>query len=262
MPAMKYGKKPARINSVQLKLCDYFDHKIVLPKIPAEFGHDRLVTAYGMLGNDRVGDCVFAGAAHETMLWNREAGRTIAFSDDSVLSDYSAVTGFDPSQTDPVTGENPTDGGTDVQVAASYRRRIGVVDSAGVRHKIGGYVALTPGDPDQLAAAAYIFGAVGIGIRVPDYAQDEFEAGQPWDTRLGVPNIEGGHYIPIVGRRNGMFDVVTWGRIQQMTVAFYRRFCDEAIVYLSTEFLSATGASPEGFNLAQLTADLQAFTRR
>lgn len=264
MPAMKFGKKPARINSVQLKLADYFDHKAVLPKIPDNFGHDNAVATWGMLANDRFGCCVWADAAHQTILLNEEVGRTVIFSDGSVLSDYSAATGFDESQTDPVTGENPTDQGTDMQVAASYRRRIGVLDATGVRHKVGAYVALKPGDPDQLAAAAYVFGgAVSIGIRVPDYAETQFAAGQPWDVRPGVlPNIKGGHCIPVVGRRNGTFDVVTWGRIQQMTVAFYRQFCDEGIVYLSTEFLNAAGKSPEGFNLDQLLTDLKAFTRR
>lgn len=257
---MKYGKLPARINATQLKLADYLDAS-VLPRVPAEFGHERAIADYGMLGNDQVGDCVFAGAAHETMIWGREANTVIEFNTEAVESDYSAVTGFDPSQADPVTGENPTDQGTDVQAAASYRRRIGIVDSAGRRHHIGAYVALTPGDPDQLAAAAYIFGAVGIGLRVPAYAEDEFNAGKPWDVRHGNARIVGGHYVPVVARRAGNFCVVTWGRVQEMTTMFYRRYCDEALVYLSTEMLSG-GHSPEGFNLAQLQADLKAFTRR
>lgn len=262
MPAMKYGKKPARINSVQLKLAAYFDHTVVLPKIPMEFGHEQQVSSWGMLANDRAGCCVFAGGGHEEILWNDEGGRPVTFSDDSVLSDYTAVTGYDPSQTDPVTGENPTDQGTDMQVAASYRRRVGLLDATGVRHRVAAYAALTPGDPGQLATAAYIFGAVGIGLRCPDYMESAFEAGEPWDVRPGVPNIVGGHYVPVVGRlANGNFLVVTWGRIQQMTPMFYRRFCDEGIVYFSPEFMTA-GKSPEGFNAAQLQADLQAFTRR
>jgi hypothetical protein len=242
-------------------LADYFDHTVVLPNIPAEFGHDRLITDWEMLGNNQFGDCVWAGAAHETMLWGREGGRDLKFTDDSVLSDYSAVTGFDPSQTDPVTGENPTDQGTDMQAAASYRRRVGVLDVLGNRHKVAAYVALTPGDPDQLAAAAYIFGAVGIGLRVPAYVEDEFTQKKPWDVRHGNATIVGGHYVPVLGRRNGNFDVITWGAVQQMTPMFYRRYCDEAIVYLSTEFLTA-GISPEGFNLQQLQTDLKVFTRR
>jgi hypothetical protein len=35
------------------------------------------VAHWGMLGNDHYGDCVWAGAAHETMLWNKEAARNV-----------------------------------------------------------------------------------------------------------------------------------------------------------------------------------------
>lgn len=252
---MRLGKTPARINSVHLKLSAYLDVATVLPNIPATFGHENLVASWGVNGNDQHGDCVWAGAAHETVLWNREAGRTVDIATENTLSDYSIVTGFDPA--DP-----STDRGTDMQVAASYRRRIGILDADGVRHKVGAYVALSPGDPDQLAAAAYIFGAVGVGIRFPDYAMAEFEADKPWAVQHGVPKIAGGHYIPVVGRAaNGNFHVVTWGKVQEMTAGFYRRFCDEAIVYFTTEFLTA-GVSPEGFDRAQLLTDLNAFTRR
>lgn len=252
---MKFGKLPARPNATVLKLANYLDSS-VLPKIPAEFGHEKAINSYGMLGNDQVGDCVLAGAAHETMIWGREANDSFEFDDAAVLSDYSAITGYNPADPN-------SDQGTDVQVAASYRRRIGVVDTAGNRHRVGAYVALTPGDPDELAAAAYIFGAVGIGIRVPAYAEDEFNhiPPIPWDVRHGNASIIGGHYVPVVARRGGNFCVVTWGTVQEMTVGFYRRYCDEALVYLSTEMLTA-GVSPEGFNLAALQADLKTFTRR
>lgn len=250
---MKFGKLPARPNATVLKLANYLDAS-VLPKIPAEFGHEKAIDAYGMLGNDEVGDCVLAGAAHETMIWGKEASLSFEFDTAAVESDYTALTGYNPD--DP-----SSDKGTDMQAAASYRRRIGVVDTAGNRHRVGAYVALTPGDPDELAAAAYIFGVVGIGIRVPAYAEDEFNAKQPWDVRHGNASIIGGHYVPVVARRGGNFCVITWGAVQEMTVGFYRRYCDEALVYLSTEMLTA-GVSPEGFNLAALQADLKTFTRR
>ncbi|WP_405133085.1 hypothetical protein [Nocardia sp. NBC_01388] len=248
---MKFGKLPARPDAVQLKLSTYLD-SIVLPDIPAEFGHEQVVPDYGMLGNDTVGDCVLAGAAHETMVWAGEAGHTVQFDTAAVESDYSAITGYDPKRPE-------TDVGTDVQAAASYRRRIGVVDSAGQRHRVGAYVALTPGDPAQLAAAAYIFGAAGMGFQFPAYAMQEFSNRKPWDVQPGTPEIAGGHYVPVVARRGGLFSVITWGRIQEMTPEFYTRYCDEALVYLSTELLTA-GRSPEGFDLAALQADLKALT--
>jgi hypothetical protein len=50
---------------------------------------------------------------------------------------------------------------------------------------------------------------------------------------------------------------VTWGRIQQMTTQFYKKYCDEAWAILSPEMLRA-GKSLEGFDLKQLQDHLKA----
>jgi hypothetical protein len=39
-------------------------------------------------------------------------------------------------------------------------------------------MALAPGNPDQLALAIYLFGAIGIGIKFPNTAMDQFNAGK------------------------------------------------------------------------------------
>ena len=67
--------------------------------------------------------------------------------------------------------------------------------------------------------------------------------------------IDGGHYVPVVGRAGSYIDVVTWGKVQRMTRTFYERYCDEAYALLSPEYLNR-GRSPEGFDLKALTADL------
>ena len=133
--ALKLGKKPARPGAVKFKFANFLV-KPKLPTPPKVFGHEGLIGAnWEVLGNDHYGDCVWAGAAHETMLWNKEAARTVTFSNDSVLKDYSAVTGFNPNDPN-------TDQGTDMQVAASYRRKKGVLDAHGKRHKVIAYLAL------------------------------------------------------------------------------------------------------------------------
>jgi hypothetical protein len=244
----KLGKTPARPGAVKMKLSDYLA-KPQLPVPPANFGHYEIISNYGMLGNDQYGDCVWAGAGHETMMWCEEVGSTVSFTDKGVLSDYSKVTGFKPN--DP-----STDNGTDMQLAASYRRKTGVVDAAGKRHKVVAYLALVKGNLDQQISAAYLFGAVGIGIKFPKSAMDQFNAGKPWDVVAGSP-IDGGHYIPLVGRSNGNLVVITWGKIQQMTPAFFKKYNDESIVYLTKEDLKAN-VTPEGFNISQLQSDLAA----
>lgn len=246
---MKLGKKPARAGAIKFAFADYAD-TTKLPMPPATFGHETLIAtgAWGMLGNDNYGDCVWAGAAHETLMWNAEAKKSVSFTDASVLSDYSAVTGFkadDPN----------TDQGTDVGEAASYRRKTGIIDASGNRHLVAAYLSLKPGNITELYQAMYLFGAVGIGIQFPSTAMDQFNQGRTWSVVEGAP-IEGGHYIPLVARRS-FLQCVTWDKVQAMTTGFFQRYCDEAVVYLSAEALT-NGKSPELFDYAQLTSDLRA----
>lgn len=250
----KLGKTAARPDAVTFKLSSYLD-KSVLPTIPKAVGHSAVLPRdLGMLGNDQYGDCVWAGAAHETMLWNGIASKRVSFSDSAVLSDYSEVTGFS-------VYEPNSDQGTDMKDAASYRRKTGVVDDLGMRHKVDAYLALTPGDVNELRAAIYLFGAVGVGVLFPDYWMDQFNAGKEWTYRkVAKPNA--GHYIPAFASASprGAITVATWGRLQKMSAKAYETFNDESIAYVSLEMLNASGKSLEGFNIAQLRTDLAAIT--
>lgn len=245
---VKLGKKDAS-GGVHMLATDFIDFS-ALPKHPTTFGHDTAVKApWQMLGNDDYGDCVFAGAGHEHMVWGMEQGKNITFSADSVLKAYSEVTGFNPKDPN-------TDQGTDMSVAAAYRRKTGIPDASGARHQVAAYLALTPGNWDQMLAAAWLFGAVGIGIQFPSSAMDQFNANKNWSVVRGA-SIEGGHYIPVVAKHSTL-QIVTWGREIGMTEGFYKKYCDEAIVYLSADTLNPAGSSPEGFNRDQLIADLAA----
>ena len=246
----KLGKKPARPDAVRFKLASY-TNAAALPPVPATFGHDGAIGMrdWGMFANDRYGDCVFAGAAHETMLLAREAGAVVAFTDTNVLGDYAAVTGFDPAKPE-------TDQGTDVQEAAEYRRTTGIVDAHGNRHRIAAYLALEPGNVVHLYQATYLFGAAGIGLQLPATALAQSRAGQAWDVVAGAA-IDGGHYVPLVGRQAAGLHVVSWGMVQVMTETFLKRYCDEAIAYVSQECL-INQKSPEGFSYDDLISDLAA----
>jgi hypothetical protein len=244
------GKCPATFDRRDLKFVDFVASG-ALPRHPARFGHEDTISAagWGMLGNDEHGDCVFAGAAHEHMLWEREGGviNPPTFSARNVLADYGAVTGFDPA-----TGDN--DNGTITRDAMAFRRKTGVADATGYRHKIGAYLALDPGNWDHLLEAVFLFGIVGIGIEFPGSAMKQFDAGHPWDVVKGA-RVEGGHYIPLVAKR-GRLVCVTWGKTQEMTRRFYTRYCDEAWAIVSPEILSAVGRTPEGLDLPALQAAL------
>ena len=263
---LKLGKTPATYDKRDLLFSAYRTAE-ALPAHPKHFGHETVIGghAWQMLGNGPdnsvskgfggAGDCVFAGGDHETMLWTAETGTAATFTGANAIKDYSAVTGYDPRAPLDENGENPTDRGTNVREALSYRRKTGLLDAKAKRHKIGAYVALEVGNIDHLLEALYLFGVVGIGIKFPAPAMDQFNAGKPWSVVPGA-KIDGGHYIPLVAYRTTL-ECVTWGRVQQMTQQFYKTYCDEAWAILSPEMLK-TGKSLEGFDLASLQADLKA----
>lgn len=251
---MKFGKKDPTYDARDVQFAHYLTRLSVdLPKHPRVFGHEGLVHDWGMLGNDKWGCCTVSGADHETMLWHAESVGSdvryaLKFTDDCVASDYSAITGFDPN-------DSSTDNGAIVRDVFKYRKRVGVVDATGGRHRIVAYAALEPGNWEHLLEAVYLFGAVGIGFQVPSSAMDQFNAGKPWSVVSKPGAIEGGHYVPLVAWRD-LLTAVTWGKKQGMTRGFYERFSDEAWVIFDDELLQQ-GRSPEGFNLQQLIADVQ-----
>jgi hypothetical protein len=246
--ALKTGKLDARPGAVMLKLTDFQDLSALAPP-PTHFGYERLVKRWGMLGNDIAGDCVFAGTGHEIMLWNAEVGKTVNISDAVALRNYGEFTGYDPN--DP-----STDQGTYVDEWLSQRRKVGFLDDDGKRHTIGAYLALEPGNIEQLRYADYYFDGVGIGLQFPSQWMDIFQqGGRTWPS-LRHPNYEGGHYVTAVAWRDGRPVIITWGAKVELTVAAYKQNCDEAYAYISPEKLR-NGVDTHGFNMPKLTEFLK-----
>lgn len=244
---MKYrlGKLPAR-PVMGLRFADVFNSES-LPTPPDTFGHQSLMAdgVWHMLGNDSAGDCTIAGAAHEHMLWTMEGGTPRSrFTTKDVLSDYSAVTGYN--------GTASSDTGADMQVVAAYRQKTGIVDATGARHKIDAFASLRSSDLNQLAQAVYLFGAAGMGFQLPASAEYQFDRGQPWTVVPG-DKIEGGHYVPCVGRdASGNFLFISWGKVQAATPGWVTTYMDEGLSYFSREILNAKGVSPEAYDLTAL----------
>lgn len=244
MNRLKLGKAPAKPRPKDLKFKTYTESS-KLPAIPAAFGYDSVYpkTGWGMLGNDEQGDCAWASAAHETMLWTAAAKKPVQFTTDGVLADYHACTG-------------PGDNGTDMHDEMNYRRQTGIKDSMGKRHKIGAFLSLTPGSLSEVYEAAYLFESVAIGIEFPESAMDQFNAGEMWSVVKGA-QVVGGHAIPFIAKRTHL-EIISWGNLVQMSVPFFQKYCDEAYAIVSPDLLNDEGLSARGFNISQLNADLTA----
>jgi len=241
------GWVPHASDAVKLKFEAYADVNALLPKIPKDaFGHEEWSPPidWGMLGNDRYGDCVLAGAAHEHVLWNRIGGKILGFNTADVLKDFTAITGLPPN---PVTG-------ADMKKTASYRQKIGMLGADGNRHKIAAYLELRPGDVRQMLVALYLFDAVGVGFRFYSQWFNAFRGHQAWAITSGMLPTLMGHYVPLVALRGNLVGV-TWGRFQAIRPSVYAYACQQALTYVSEEAL-INRKSPEGFDYEALIADL------
>ena len=244
MNQLKLGKLPAVKNSVSLRFRDYLS-LAKLPVAPLQSGDIGLADS-NLFGNDKYGDCVCAGAGHETLYWNRKAGKTVEISEENVLNMYSLITGFNPAKPD-------TDQGTSVPAAAKWRKKVGLSDSSAVKHKVLAYVSLSPGNAEEIKQAISLFGVCGIGWELPQSALDQAEEGKSsWSVVSGSP-IAGGHYTAAIAYDPAGIHIISWGKVFLVPWAFVSKYMDEGIVYLSEEFL--TKDSP--FDLAQLKEDLK-----
>jgi hypothetical protein len=241
----KLGKLPAIKNSVSFRLRDYLKLSL-LPKPPEVGGHVDLVTEHNMFGNDTVGDCTCADVGHATLYWNKEAGKDVSISTENVLALYSAVTGYN--------GNPDTDNGANIADVAKYHQKVGLSDESGVHHKIAAYMAVTPGNIEEIRQCIFLFGACSIGWELPESAQYQFQEGQPWSVIEFSP-IEGGHDTLAVGYDADYLYVITWGEVQKVEWAFVSKYMDEGIVKLSEEMLE-NGKSLEGFDAVQLEKDI------
>ena len=216
---------------------------------PAVAWYKGLFRTWGMGGNDRFGDCVFAGAAHFEMLVSKLAGRPIDPTTEQILHEYALATGFDPR--DPSTDN----GAVESQILRRWKE-VGMFGRT-----IDGFIGINPESQTQLKDAVWLFGASLLGIELPVSAQSQ----QVWDVPLGgpkgdgAPNSWGPHCTLLVGAGRRGVTMITWGQEKQATWEFMRTYCEEAYAILSPDWIiEKTQSSPGGVPLASLHRDLRA----
>ena len=239
---MKLGKLAPRDDDRTLQLASYLTP--ALPRPPAGFGVVPSASVkWGMLGNDTVGDCTVAAAAHQDMAWTAatdKPDRVVTTA--KVLAAYSAITGYVP-------GDESTDTGAVELDVLNYWRKHGICGE-----RITGYAKAHPA---QARVACWLFGGLYIGLALPLSAQDQ----HVWDVGVGPdgePGSWGLHAVPIIGYDHEGLTCITWGAPKRMTWAFYHAYTDECWAVLGGDYINHSGSSPEGFKLSALLADIAA----
>ncbi len=244
----KLGWKPGPSDPRTLRLENYTTPD--LPAPPERVDWMGKVDRWPLLGNDRMGNCVWVSTAHLVQGWTTYAsGTPILIPERDVVDAYSRVTGYDPA-----TGAN--DNGTRSLDALNYWRKTGV----GGR-RIVAYVKVDHRNDDQIKAAINLFGGIYIAAQLPLAAQAQFRARKTWTPtsgRNGRRGSWGGHAMHLGQYGKTGVVVSTWGRTQRASWSWWDSYISEAFAVVSTDWLDRLGGrSPQGLDLDQLLADLR-----
>lgn len=205
----------------------------------------------GMYGNDTIGDCTCAAVAHYIILATAHTGKVVFPEVEDVIKMYSAITGYDPSQTD-ANGNNPTDTGAAITDVLNYWQTTGLAG-----HKILGWAEIEYSNLLMRHQGIHIFGANDTGVNLPNAATTQFSDNQSWEV---VPNdtIDGGHCIIEAGYGSEGSDFQTWGKgDQKASSAWSSTYMDEAYVVITQDWVdNATGLAPNTLNMDELRKDL------
>lgn len=212
------------------------------PTPPPALDYRGGITDWGMLGNDQVGLCVIDAILHSIMARTAvSAGKPAVFTTADAIGLYSSITGYNPK-----TGQG--DNGTDMRTALEVWRTQGILGN-----QIKAWGAVDPTDPVQVRIAEYLFGPLLAGVTLLKSAEDQFDAGQPWDPQFWTYSL-GGHCVPLSTFGPAGYICQTWGADQEILEAYVTRECDELYYVVDPDFLDANGKAPAGLDLDALIA--------
>lgn len=234
MKQHRLGKHPKKFDHRTLQLARYLPE---LPTPPTAIDHaSRLPANIGMMGNDQYGDCTVAAAGHHVQSWSVYADRWIVtIPDADILAAYKIV--------------SPGDDGAYALDVLNLWKKTGIGGD-----KIEGFVEIAAPNLTQMELAIEYFGGCYIGMSLPNV-----NTFGPWITPTGAANPYNGHMVALIGYDRGrrIIRTCTWGQVVDMSYEWFLKYCDEGYAILNDiALIQSSGKTPEGFDWAALTYDL------
>ena len=241
---MKLGRKAIKTDSRTLAFAKYLTP--ALPPPPPAADWTKGIASWGMMLNDTLGDCTIAGVGHAVQVWTPNTGAEVTVPDSTIESYYEQWDGYVPGN------PNTDNGGVELDVLNDWQKN----GFAG--HSLVAFADPKPAKLVEIHQSIALFGGVYIGLSLPLTAQKQ----DVWDVvpkggANAKPGSWGGHCVYVPRYDQSGFTCITWGQQKTMTLAFWKKYCDEAHTLLGQDWLTAKG-SPQGFDQAQLLIDLKA----
>lgn len=244
----KLGKLAPKFSASTKKLASYIN-PAELPALPGSVVRSDLVKAWGMMVNNRLGNCTIAAAGHGEQITSAaiSKGAQVHTPSDAQIEAAYWATGTED------------DGRAELDILNFWTNE-GIGDS-----KIEGFVSIVPNSTafHQTEYAIDLFGFAYIGVALPLSAQAQTSQGL-WKKVEGPgsdPGSWGGHAIILVDYDDVTGPTcVTWGQTLKMTWDFYETYCDEAYAVILPEWFDTTGKDLAGFALGDLQSDLKSLS--
>ena len=243
---MKLGRKAVKTDSRTLKLGKYLT--AALPPPPPSADWTKGTTAWGMMLNDSLGDCTIAGCAHAIQVWTLNTA-TIYTMPERGRRGLLGLGRLCARRSLHRPGRHRVD------VLNDWKKN---VRGFFKQHPLLAFADAAVTNQTEVKQAINLFGGLYIGLNVPNYIMGDTTP-QVWDVPQPGQDatIDGGHCVWCVGYDPQGVTFISWGALYKMTWAFWSKFVDEAHALLGKNWLDAKSVDPQGFNLAQLEADLR-----
>ena len=241
IPDRRLGKAAPKFDPRTLRMAMYVD-PAAFDKLPASIDWGKAWEALGkpweMFGNDKYGDCTCAALGHSEQVW-----RSNAHTDEDAPVTEADVVAF-------ATLVGALEGANMLDVLNRY-----LTDGLAGEKPVA-FVAVDPTRRELIKYAIATFGTAYIGVNLPVTAQSQADWTYVPSTNGNEPGSWGGHAINAMAYDADFISVVTWGQRKRLSWEFFDRYCDEAFAILSDDWVSASGQSPSGFDLAAMQKDL------
>lgn len=258
---LKLGRKPRIFNPAvphMSALMSSRDRRHIGPPPATADYLSKLPNDVGMMLNDQLGDCTCAGIYHALQVWTGNVAQMQTNADVCVQRTYEMFCGYDPN--------NPgsDQGGIEQDVLKDWQVQGVPLTVGGTSNKLAAWLEVDPRNIDDVKRTINDCGLCYIGFDVPENILPA-DGSPPPNVWSIDPNAQiiGGHCVVLGAYDDAGAGLISWGNPRfKMTWDFFRQYTSEAYALVDEDWVDATGKTPLGMSLTDLTALMAALKRQ